>query len=142
MKADSPKLTEQYNDKENKMKLKDIMKEGDFEDLGLKNYGSELDSDDEGEGFAQKSMFDQLGKILDSTGNPNPIKHVITDDGEKIEVTPQQAKVLRQLLTAEGMKPNVKMQFTKDLQKSATLHDFVDEKDYHKIGQIFMMKYM
>ena len=133
---------EQYNDKENKMKLKDIMKEGDFDDLGLKNYGSELDQDDTGASFKEDSMFDQLGKILDSAGNPNPIKHVITDDGEKIEVTPQQAKVLRQLLTAEGMKPNVKMQFTKDLQKSATLHDFVDEKDYHKIGQIFMMKYM
>lgn len=133
---------EQYNDKENKMKLKDIMKEGDFDDLGLKNYGSELDQDDTGASFKEDSMFDQLGKILDSAGNPNPIKHVVTDDGEKVEVTPQQAKVLRQLLTAEGMKPNVKMQFTKDLQKSATLHDFVDEKDYHKIGQIFMMKYM
>ena len=133
---------EQYNDKENKMKLKDIMKEGDFDDLGIKNYGSELDQDDTGASFKEDSMFDQLGKILDSAGNPNPIKHVVTDDGEKVEVTPQQAKVLRQLLTAEGMKPNVKMQFTKDLQKSATLHDFVDEKDYHKIGQIFMMKYM
>ena len=139
---DLPKLIEQYNDKDKKMKLKDVLKEGDFDDLGLKGYGSELDQDDDGEGFSQKSMFDQLGKILDSVGTPNPVKSVITDDGEKIEVSPQQAKVLRQLLTAEGMKPNVKMQFTKDLQKSATLHDFVDEKDYHKIGQIFMMKYM
>ena len=126
------------------MKLKDIMNEGHMDDLGLKGYGSELDDPDKdmGKSFKGDSMFDQLGKILDSAGNPNPIKHVVTDDGEKVEVTPQQAKVLRQLLTAEGMKPNVKMQFTKDLQKSATLHDFVDEKDYHKIGQIFMMKYM
>ena len=36
------------------MKLKDIMKEGDFHDLGPKNYGSELDPDDEGEGFCTK----------------------------------------------------------------------------------------
>ena len=141
---DSPKLIEQCNDKDKKMKLKDIMNEGHMDDLGLKGYGSELDDPDKdmGKSFKGDSMFDQLGKILDSAGNPNPIKHVVTDDGEKVEVTPQQAKVLRQLLTAEGMKPNVKMQFTKDLQKSATLHDFVDEKDYHKIGQIFMMKYM
>ena len=124
------------------MKLKDIMNEGDFDDLGLKGYGSELDQDDDGVGFKNDSMFDQLGKILDSAGNPNPVTTVKTDDGETVEVSTQQARVLRQLLTAEGMKPNVKMQFTKDLQMSATLHDFVDQKDYHKMGQIFMMKYM
>lgn len=118
------------------------MKEGDFDDLGLKNYGKELDQDDTGAGFKNDSMFEQLGKILDSAGNPNPIKHVMTDDGEKIEVSPQQARVLRQLLTAEGVKPNVKMQFTKDIQNSQTLHDFIDVKDYHKMGQIFMQKYM
>ena len=125
------------------MKLKDIMKEGDFDDLGLKGYGSELDQDDDGgKGFKGDPMFDQLGKILDSQSNPNPITTVQTDDGETVKVTPQQARVLRQLLTAEGMKPNIKMQFTRDLQQSATLHDFVDQKDYHKMGQIFMMKYM
>ena len=68
------------------MKLKDIMKEGDFDDLGLRNYGKELDQDDTGAGFKNDSMFNQLGKILDSSGNPNPIKHVMTDDGQKIEV--------------------------------------------------------
>ena len=42
--------------------------EGDFDDLKLGNYGSELDLDDEGdgEGFTQKSMFEQLGKVIDS----------------------------------------------------------------------------
>tara|TARA_B100000214_G_C23878356_1_gene586063 strand:- start:665 stop:1042 length:378 start_codon:yes stop_codon:yes gene_type:complete len=125
------------------MKLKDVMKEADFSDFGLDRHGSELDVDDDGgKGFKGDSMFDQLGKILDSQSNPNPITKVITDDGDKVEVSPQQARVLRQLLTAEGMKPNVKMKFTKDLQMSATLHDFVDQKDYHKMGQIFMMKYM
>ena len=125
------------------MKLKDIMNEGDFDDLGLKGYGSELDQDDDGgKGFKGDPMFDQLGKILDSQSNPNPVTTVQTDDGETVKVTPQQARVLRQLLTAEGMKPNIKMQFTRDLQQSATLHDFVDQKDYHKMGQIFMMKYM
>ena len=139
-----PKPIEQCNDKDKKMKLKDIMNEGHMDDLGLKGYGSELDDPDKdmGKSFKGDSMFDQLGKILDSSGNPNPIKHVMTDDGEKVEVSPQQARILRQLLTAEGMKPQIKLQFTKDLQKSSTLHDFVDQKDPNKMGQVFMMKYM
>tara|TARA_B100001057_G_C22850189_1_gene950651 strand:+ start:1167 stop:1544 length:378 start_codon:yes stop_codon:yes gene_type:complete len=125
------------------MKLKDVMKEADFSDFGLDKHGSELDVDDDGgKGFKNDSMFDQLGKILDSSSNPNPLTTVKTDDGETIEVSTQQARVLRQMLSAEGMKPNVKMKFTRDLQNSATLHDFVDQKDYHKMGQIFMMKYM
>ena len=126
------------------MKLKDVMNEADFTDFGLDSHGSELDRDDKdvGKGFKNDSMFDQLGKILDSSSNPNPISTVKTDDGETIEVSTQQARVLRQMLSAEGMKPNVKMKFTRDLQNSATLHDFVDQKDYHKMGQIFMMKYM
>lgn len=126
------------------MKLKDVMNEADFSDFGLDRHGSELDVDDKdvGKGFKNDSMFDQLGRILDSASNPNPISTVKTDDGETVEVSTQQARVLRQMLSAEGMKPNVKMKFTRDLQMSATLHDFVDQKDYHKMGQIFMMKYM
>lgn len=125
------------------MKLKDIIKEEDFDDLGLRGLGSELDRDDDGgKGFDKDPIFDQLGKILDSQSNPNPVTTVTTDDGEKIKVTPQQAQVLRQLLTAEGMKPAMKLKFTKDLQRSDVLHDFVDEKDYHKIPYIFQKKYM
>ena len=117
--------------------------EGDFDDLNLKNYGSELDVDDEGgKGFEKQAMFLQLGKILDSAGNPNPVTTVTTDDGQEITVTPEQARVLRMMLTAEGMKPAVKLQFTKDLQQSSTLHDFVDVKDYHEMPKVFMQKYM
>jgi hypothetical protein len=46
------------------------------------------------------------------------------------------------LLRAEGMKPQLKMRFTKELQMSNHLHDFVDSGDYHKIGAVFMQKYM
>jgi len=117
--------------------------EGDYDDLNLKNYGSELDKDDTGgKGFDNDAMFLQLGKILDSQSNPNPINTVTTDDGQTVTVTPDQARVLRMMLTAEGMKPAVKLQFTKDIQNSATLHDFVDVKDYHEMPQIFMQKYM
>jgi len=51
--------------------------------------------------FKQDTMFNQLGKVLDSRGNPNPITHVTTDDGEKHPITAQQAKALRALATAE-----------------------------------------
>ena len=68
------------------MKMKDIVAEGTLDDLGLRGHGRELDQDDEGgPGFKQTAMFDQLGKILDSKSNPNPLTHVTTDDGEKVD---------------------------------------------------------
>lgn len=125
------------------MKMKDIVKE-DFDDLKLNKLGSELDDDerDMGKGFEKEPMFDQLGKILDTRGGDNPVRSVTTDDGETIEVDVNQAHELRKLLRAEGMKPQQKLRFTKDLQLSKHLHDFVDSKDYHKIGSVFMQKYM
>jgi hypothetical protein len=125
------------------MKMKDIVKE-DFDDLKLGKLGSELDDDerDLGKGFEKEPMFDQLGKILDTRGGDSPLTTVTTDDGEEIEVNPDQAHELRKLLRAEGMKPQQKLRFTKDLQLSKHLHDFVDSKDYHKIGAVFMQKYM
>ena len=119
------------------------MLEGSFDDFGLKDYGSELDRDDTGDnGFSGQTMFVQLGKVLDSANNPNPVTTVTTDDGEEVAVTPEQARMLRMMLSAEGMKPNVKLRFTKDIQRSSTLHDFVDVKDYHEMPKIFMQKYM
>jgi hypothetical protein len=126
------------------MKMKDIIKEGDFDDFDLGGHGRELDQDDrdEGKGFEKDAMFDQLGKILDTRGGADPLTTVKTDDGQEITVDANQAAELRKLLRAEGMKPAMKLRFTKDLQMSNHLHDFVDNKDYHKIGAVFMQKYM
>lgn len=125
------------------MKMKDIVKE-DFDDLKLRNVGSELDDPerDMGKSFKGDSMFDQLGKILDTRGGDDPLTTVMTDDGETVEVDPNQAAELRKLLRAEGLKPQQKLRFTRDLQMSKHLHDFVDSKDYKKIGAVFMQKYM
>lgn len=123
--------------------LNKITGEGSMDDLGLRGHGDELDQDDEGgKGFDNENMFGQLGKILDTQGGADPIKTVRTDDGKEIEVSPEQARVLRMMLSAEGIKPNVKLQFTKDIQNSQTLHDFVDVKDYHEMPKVFMQKYM
>ena len=123
------------------MKIKDLL-EGTFDDLGLKGLGSELDKDDEGEGFKQMAMFDQLGKILDSANNPKPVKTVKTDDGKEIEVTPEQARMLRLFATTDKVKPNVRTRFINDIQKSSGLYDFVDIKDYNEMPKLFMQKYL
>ena len=128
------------------MKIKDVLKEDwdDTENLGLKNWGRELDKDDDGEGpgFKQASMFDQLGKVLDSQGNPNPITTVVTDDGKEHKVTPQQARMLRMMATSENVKPMVRTKFIKDIQTSNGLVDFLDIKDYHEMPRLFLSKYL
>jgi len=79
--------------------------------------------------FKQDSMFNQLGKILDSQGNPRPLDTVVTDDGKKHKVNFRQASALRRLLTAPRVKPDIKARFTKDLQTSEVLEKFLQAKD-------------
>ena len=88
--------------------------------------------------FKQDSMFNQLGKILDSRGNPRPLDTVITDDGRKHKVNFQQAKMIRMLLTAPQVKPDLKRQFTKDIQNSETLEKFLQTDD---MGALFRSMY-
>ena len=83
-------------------------------------------------------MFNQLGKILDSRGNPRPLDTVITDDGKKHKVNFQQAKMIRMLLTAPQVKPDLKRQFTKDIQNSETLEKFLQTDD---MGALFRSMY-
>ena len=88
--------------------------------------------------FKQDSMFNQLGKILDSRGNPRPLDTVITDDGKKHKVNFQQAKMIRMLLTAPQVKPDLKRRFTKDIQNSETLEKFLQTDD---MGALFRSMY-
>jgi hypothetical protein len=105
------------------MKAKEFIKE--FRDIDpADDPNSGMDKE-----FKQDSIFNQLGKILDSRGNPNPLDTVTTDDGKKFKVSMNQATVLRRLLTAPSVKPQVKLQFTKDLQQSEKLEKFLQAKD-------------
>lgn len=125
------------------MKIKDLVNEDEFGDYKLGNLGSELDKDDDGgEGFKKAPMYDQLGKVLDSANNPNPVKTVVTDDGKEHQVTADQARTIRMLMTTEKVKPMVRTQFIKDMQSSAGLGDFLDIKDYHEIPQLFVKRYL
>lgn len=125
------------------MKLKDILKEGDFDDLGLKDYGRELDQDDDGgDDF---SVVDQLGKILDSRGNPNPIDSVKTRDGSEIKVTADQAASLMNLLKrspVNGSDRQEKAKFSKDLTTKVGIAPFLDANDGKSMQQVYIQKYM
>ena len=88
--------------------------------------------------FKQDSIFNQMGKILDSRGNPRPLDTVITDDGKKHKVDFNQAKMIRMLLTAPQIKPDLKRQFTKDIQQSETLTKFLQTYD---MGALFRSMY-
>ena len=73
-----------------------------------------------------------------SRGNPRPLDTVITDDGKKHKVNFQQAKMIRMLLTAPQVKPDLKRQFTKDIQNSETLEKFLQTDD---MGALFRSMY-
>ena len=128
------------------MKLKDILKEGDFDDLGLKGLGSELDKDDDYDPEKDKfSMTKQLGKMLDSRGNPNPLNSVETRDGSTHQLTMDQAANLMSLLKrppVNGTDRQEKEQFQKDISKKEGLMPFLDANDGKTMQQLYIQKYM
>ena len=126
--------------------VKPVLKERDEDldtmDLDLDNVGLELDKDDdEGKGYSQAPMYDQLGKVLDSRGSPKPVTQVTTDDGQKHKVTPDQARTIRMLMTTDKVKPMVRTQFQKDMQTANALVDFLDH-DYHELPSLFVKRYL
>lgn len=103
------------------MKMNEIDKklsEIDFSDLGLKGHGSELDRDDFDNEFKEPRMFLQLGKVVDSRGNPNPLTKVKTDDGKEVDINPMQAKMIMDLERNMSMQGGKKQKFMKMIQMS------------------------
>lgn len=113
----------------------------DMRDLGLggpdkaDDDNADLDPD-----FKEQPMIVQLGKVLDSRGNPNPIEMVVTDDGKKHKINATQAQVLKMFLTA-NYDINTKRQFTKDLQTSDTMELMLKGKNPQEMKDLFMDKY-
>lgn len=100
------------------------------------------DDDDASTGFTREAMFVQLGRIIDSQGNPNPVDSVTTDDGDKHRVSPDEAKVLRMLATTDKVRPNIRERFIKDLQTTAGLQDFLNLGSSKEMPKLFVQKYM
>ncbi len=89
--------------------------------------------------FKQDSLFNQLGKVLDSQGNPKPVDTVTTDDNKQFKVTVAQAQMLRNLMTSNQIKPALRGQFTRDAQGSTTLAKFLGSPDMITLfGQMYM----
>lgn len=120
------------------VKALDKITEGVLDDFDLDN-----DNDDiEAPGFKGEPMFIQLGKVLDSQDNPKPINTVTTDDGKTFKVSAEQARMLRMLATTDKVKPMIRDKFTRDIQTSNGLSDFIDIKDYHEIPSLFVKRYL
>lgn len=121
------------------MKMHEI--DDDMRDLGLDgpdkadDDNADLDPD-----FKQAPMITQLGKVLDSRGNPNPVDSVTTDDGKEHKITAQQASTIKMFLTAD-YDIKVKRQFTKDVQQSDTLSELLQGKTPQEMQAIFLDKY-
>ena len=89
--------------------------------------------------FKQDSLFNQLGKVLDSQGNPKPVDTVTTDDNKQFKVTVAQAELIRNLMTSNDIKPALRGRFTKDIQGSTTLAKFLGSPDMITLfGQMYM----
>ena len=99
-----------------------------------------LPSDDAefGPGFKEKSVYDQLGKIIDSESIKDvvdadkykPVQHIKTDDGDDIKVSVPEAMALRSLLHII-QKPQPKEKFLAKLQSTegfGKLKDLVHSK--------------
>ena len=112
-----------------------------LEDNWNDDFEGDDDDDDAGTGFTREAMFVQLGRILDSQGNPHPVDQVHTDDGKTINVDPMQAKVLRMLATTDKVKPIIRDQFIKDIQQSEGLGYFL-QVDAKEMPQAFVKRYL
>jgi hypothetical protein len=114
----------------------------DYNDFDLEDPADR--DDDEGESFKKMPMVDQLGKILDSQGDDikNPVRTVTTDDGKELNVSVDQARVLRMLATTDKVKPQIRTQFIRDIQTSNGLIDFLDIQDAKEIPALFVKRYL
>lgn len=108
----------------------------------LDDFDGPEDDGSDSPGFKNEPMYTQLGKVLDSQGNPKPVNTVTTDDGKTFRVSPEQARILRMLATTDKVKPMVRDRFTKDIQTSHGLSDFVDIKDPREIPSLFIKRYL
>ena len=96
------------------MRIKDLMNESSFDDLGLKGLGSELDRDDVlGKDFAAPRMFDQLAKAADNIKGQAEVK---TDDGDTVTVSSRTAKMIMDLERTISQQGGKKEKFMKMIQ--------------------------
>ena len=106
----------------------------------LHAFGRELDVDDEGggKGFEKENILMQLAKVLDNSNQTT----VTTDDGKTFNVTPDQARTLRKFGTTNNVKTPIRLAFTKDIQHSHGLSDFLDQPNDQAMHVLYVTKYL
>lgn len=108
--------------------MRDIHEDFDDDDIrAMQKVGIDpADTDDDGEEFKAKRMFDQLGKVIDSRGNPNPLTTVTTDDGDEVEVSAQEAHMIRGLEMRTSQQGGQKEKFMRMIQTTDGLNKVLD----------------
>lgn len=112
------------------------------------NFDDENDEIDDGDdyedkpGFSQDNMINQLGKVIDSETagkdaeemkikNFKPVTNVTTDDGATIDVTPAEAKALKNMFgmlssARQGEEKSARERFNATIQTSKGLEQMLD----------------
>jgi hypothetical protein len=122
------------------MKMKDLNEAFGDPDYGLKNVGRELDNDERGmkKGFDKDPIVLQLGKVIDSRSNPNPVTTVTTDDGEQVKIGPNMATAIQGLLKGQmgEMKPMARERLQDMAQTSKGLKHLMQAKTGKELVQL------
>ena len=69
--------------------------------------------------FVAKPMTEQLGKVVDSVGNPKPITALYTDDGYQVDITGAEAQTI--LRSIQYVPTQKRLDYLKQLQSSTGL---------------------
>jgi hypothetical protein len=74
--------------------------------------------------FDQTPMVEQLGKVVDSIGNPKPITALYTDDGYQVDITGAEAQTI--LKSIQYVPTSNRLAYLKKLQSSTGLCDLIN----------------
>jgi hypothetical protein len=121
------------------MKMKDINEAFGRDDFGLKGHGAELDNDEKDirKGYDKDPVVVQIGKVLDSQSNPNPIDKIYTDDGEEHKIGPNMARAIKDLLRGQidpPLKPQARAKLQDIVQTSKGLKTLMTAKSRSELS--------
>ena len=114
------------------MKIKELVEEFDDFDLDLDDPEKDFKP-----GFKKEPIVAQLGKVIDSQGNPNPIDTVTTDEGKEHKVGPNMARALMMLLKGDlaPLKPAARERLQDAIQKADGLKKMLMSKTKQDLVQ-------
>ena len=122
------------------MKASDF--DSDFADMKKGFDPADSDDSDMDKEFKQMPMITQIGKILDSRGNPNPVTQLTSETGKKYKASVTHAQTLKMMLTTDAVKPNIKREFTLDIAQDELLSKMLSAKSQEEMVNICKDKYM